>query len=150
MNESEATLLTDSSTPAPLAFLMLGTVHEVEAQLEAALGRVGLSLAKFGVLQKLAQAGEPVALGCLADRCSCVRSNMTQLIDRLESDRLVERVSDPSDRRSIKAALTPAGRSRFEEGVGLLEQAEQDLFTRLTDPDRETLARLLRILKKGC
>ena len=134
--------------PAPLAFLLLGTVHEMEGQLESALGQVGLSLAKFGVLAKLAEAGEPLALGCLADRCSCVRSNMTQLVDRLEGDKLVERVDDPNDRRSIKAALTSEGRSRYEDGVRLLDEAERDVFARLAEPEREALVRLLRSLQK--
>src|SRR6185436_6971452 len=138
-----------SATPAPLAFLMLGAVHEMEAQLESTLGRVGLSLAKFGVLAKLAEAGEPLALSCLADRCSCVRSNMTQLVDRLEADKLVERVDDPNDRRSIKAVLTREGRSRYEEGALLLDEAEHEVFARLADPERATLARLLQSLKKN-
>jgi DNA-binding MarR family transcriptional regulator len=133
--------------PAPLAFQMLGAVHEMEAHLESALAQAGLSLAKFGVLAKLAEAGEPLALGCLADRCSCVRSNMTQLVDRLEADRLVERVDDPNDRRSIKAALTEAGRSRYEEGVRLLGEAEREVFARLADPERTTLSRLLRTMQ---
>jgi DNA-binding MarR family transcriptional regulator len=128
---------------------MLGTVHEMETQLESALGQVGLSLAKFGVLAKLAEAGEPLALGCLADLCSCVRSNMTQLVDRLEADKLVERMDDPNDRRSIKAALTPEGRSRYEEGVRLLDEAERDVFARLAAPERATLSRLLRTLQKN-
>lgn len=139
----------NDASPAPLAFLMLGAVHEVEAQLESALGQAGLSLAKFGVLSKLAEAGEPLALGSLADRCCCVRSNMTQLIDRLETDRLVERVDDPSDRRSIKAALTPEGRSRYEDGVRLLDEAEGDVFARLPDPERAALARLLLAVRKN-
>jgi DNA-binding MarR family transcriptional regulator len=139
----------NDASPAPLAFLMLGAVHEMEAQLESALGQAGLSLAKFGVLAKLAEAGEPLALGCLADRCSCVRSNMTQLVDRLETDKLVERVDDPNDRRSIKAALTSEGRSRYEDGVRLLDEAERQVFARLADPERAALSRLLRILQKN-
>lgn len=141
--------MNEAATPAPLAFLMLGAVHEMEAQLESALGRVGLSLAKFGVLSKLAEAGEPLALGCLAERCSCVRSNMTQLIDRLEADRLVERVDDPNDRRSIKAALTSEGRKRHDEAVRLLDDAETEVFARLAAPERATLSRLLRSLQKS-
>ena len=137
------------TTPAPLAFLMLGTVHEMEARHESSLGQVGLSLAKFGVLARLAEAGEPLALGSLAERCSCVRSNMTQLVDRLEADKLVERIDDPNDRRSIKAALTPEGRSRYEDGVRLLDDAERDAFARLADPDRDLLSRLLRMLQEN-
>lgn len=138
----------NDASPAPLSFLMLGAVHEMEARLEGALGQVGLSLAKFGVLAKLAEAGEPLALGCLADRCSCVRSNMTQLIDRLEGDKLVVRVDDPNDRRSIKAALTPEGRSRYEEGVRLLDETEQEIFHRMPASERAALSRLLRTMRE--
>jgi DNA-binding MarR family transcriptional regulator len=147
MNELDTCPAT--STPPALALQMIGVVHEMEAQLESALGRVGLSLAKFGVISRLTEAGESLSLGCLAERCSCVRSNMTQLIDRLEADRLVERVSDPTDRRTIRAVLTPEGRARYEEGVRLLEETEQGLFTRLSDPDRAALARLIQALKKN-
>jgi DNA-binding MarR family transcriptional regulator len=143
MNDSAA----DRSTP-PMALLLLGAAHEVEAQLESALGRVGLSLAKFGVLSRLVEAGEPVPLGCLADRCSCVRSNMTQLVDRLEADRLVERVSDPSDRRSIHAILTDQGRARHGEAAQALEEAEREVFARLREPERAALGRLIQQLRR--
>lgn len=149
MNELDACPSISSATPAPLALQMVGVLHEMEAQLESALGRAGLSLAKFGVISRLADAGEPLSLGCLAERCSCVRSNMTQLIDRLEADKLVERVSDPTDRRTVKAVLTPEGRARYDEGVRLLDETEQDLFARLADPERATLARLIQALKKN-
>ena len=137
----------NDSLPAPMSFLMLGAVHEMEAHLEAALGRIGLSLAKFRTLSHLAELREPVPLSALADRCACVRSNMTQLVDRLEADRLVERVSDPTDRRSVRAALTEEGWDRHAEGVRILKEMETQLFSRLQDSDRATLARLLQLLK---
>jgi MarR family transcriptional regulator for hemolysin len=143
MNDSPAKAIAHE-TPAPMAFLLIGSVHQLEARLEAALGQVGLSLAKFGVLAKLVAAGEPVALGCLAERCSCVRSNMTQLVDRLETERLVERVSDPTDRRSVRATLTDLGRLRYTEGARILAAAEGAIFSGLEETERTTLARLVR------
>lgn len=134
-------------TPAPMSFLMLGALHEMEAHLESSLGRAGLSLAKFRVLSQLVEAREPVPLGSLAERCACVRSNMTQLVDRLETDGLVERVSDPSDRRSVRAALTEQGRARHAEGVEILGQAEREVFARLGEADRVSLARLIGMMK---
>jgi len=45
----------------------------------SALDRIGLSVAKFGVLAKLVEAGEPLALGSLAEAPPAVcGSNMTQ------------------------------------------------------------------------
>ena len=92
--------------------LMFGLLHAaqaVEGRMEEAFASVGLSTARFGVLGQLVQAGEPLPLSEIAARLSCVRSNMTQLVDRLEADGLVRRVNDPDDRRSIRAELTPAG-----------------------------------------
>ena len=149
MNEQNTLPASSTETPAPMAFRMLGAVHSLEARLEAVLAPAGLSLAKFGVLSKLAAAGEPVALGCLAGLCSCVRSNMTQLIDRLEAEKLVERVADPSDRRSVKAALTAEGRARHAEGAEILDRAEREVFAFLGEEDRATLSRLLRLLESG-
>jgi DNA-binding MarR family transcriptional regulator len=145
VNELAATIC-----PTSLAFRMLGAAHEVEARLESALDRIGLSVAKFGVLAKLVEAGEPLALGCLAERSSCVRSNMTQLVDRLETDRLVERVNDPNDRRSVRAALTPAGRERHAEGVRILEDAGREVFSTLDEEERATLTRVLSRLGSRC
>lgn len=132
----------------PLAFLLIGTVHEMEARFESALGQVGLSLAKLNVLSRLAEAGEPLPLGGLAERCSCVRSNITQLVDRLEADRLVERVSDPSDRRSVRAALTVEGKERQGEGTRLVEEAAREAFARLAHEDQATLAAVLERMGK--
>lgn len=133
--------------PAPMAFLLMGAVHQMEAHLESALGGIGLSLAKFRVLSQLVEARDPVPLSSLAERCSCVRSNMTQLVDRLEAEKLVERVSDPNDRRSVLAALTAEGRARHDEGARVLAETEREVFERIPEGDRESLARLVQLLK---
>lgn len=146
MNDRDAPTCT-AVTPAPLTFLLIGVVHEIEAQLESALSGAGLSLAKLNVLSRLVEAGEPLPLGSLADRCSCVRSNITQLVDRLEADRLVERVSAPTDRRSVRAALTEEGKARQAEGVRVLEEAESQLAGRLGEADRAALTALLQRLR---
>ena len=138
--------LMNYSSPAPMAFLLLGAVHRLEARLESALGGIGLSLAKFRTLSQLVEARAPVPLSSLAERCSCVRSNMTQLVDRLEAEKLVERVSDPGDRRSVLAALTPEGRARHDEGARILAEAEREVFERVSDADRDSLARLVQLL----
>src|SRR5262245_66427385 len=95
---------------------LLEAARAVEEELERALAEVQLSGAKLAALTHLVEAGEPVPLGELAEQCACVRSNITQLVDRLEADRLVERVADPADRRSLRAAVTPLGRGRQEAG----------------------------------
>jgi len=96
-------------TADSLVFSFLSAADVVEARLEAALSPTGLSLAKLAVLHFLADAKEALPLSDLAARQHCVRSNITQLMDRLEKDGLVRRRADPDDRRSVLAELTPAG-----------------------------------------
>ena len=98
-----------AARPADLATL-LHAAYAVEHDVETRLGAVGLSLAKLAALQTLAESGESLPLTQLAERLSCVKSNITQLVDRLEADGLVRRQSDPGDRRTRLATLTAAGR----------------------------------------
>ncbi len=131
----------------PPVIELLGALHRVETRLEAALEPLGLSLAKLGLLDNLVEAGAPVPLGTLADMCACVRSNITQLLDRLEAAGLVARVEDPSDRRLKRAVLTGAGRERHTEGVRALDQVERELFAPLSAERRAQLFELLRSLR---
>jgi DNA-binding MarR family transcriptional regulator len=132
--------------PSPI-FQLVGALHAVHERLEDALEPIGLSMAKFGVLARLATAREPLPLSTLAERCACVRSNITQLVDRLEADRLVVRATDPRDRRSTKAELTAEGRRRYEEGLRTLETVEQQVFAGLPDPERDELLQRLEALR---
>jgi len=141
MNETVA-------APAPMLTVeVLRTLSGLEERLEAALEPHGLSLAKLGALSKLAAAGEPVPLSTLAERLSCVRSNITQLVDRLESEKLVVRSDDPRDRRSVRAELTPQGKARHATGMRALEKAERQILSRLTSKEQNDLFRLLSILR---
>jgi DNA-binding MarR family transcriptional regulator len=133
-----------------LTFRVIDAAHEVEGRLEAALGAIGLSLSKLNVLSRLAETGEPLPLSHLADRCCCVRSNITQLVDRLEAERLVERLPDPADRRSVRAALTATGRERHAEAVRIVGETEGEVFSGLDERDRQALLLLLgRLGKQG-
>jgi DNA-binding MarR family transcriptional regulator len=119
---------------------LLDAGAEVEARLERSLEPMGLSLAKMGALHTLIEAGEPVPLGQLAERLCCVRSNVTQLVDRLEADRLVRRVPDPADRRSVRAEVTEEGRARFAAALRAREAAEAELLSGFADDELERLA----------
>lgn len=130
-------------------FSLLGAAHALEDRIEQQLGQVGLSMSKLGVLTQLAEAGEPLALSELAARLSCVRSNMTQLVDRLEADGLVRRVDDPADRRSVLAAVTRLGEERQVAGAQELAKVREEFTAALPVADRVALARALAALGKA-
>src|SRR5580765_7776124 len=133
MAEAEATGL----------FAVLHASSVLESRVEARLSEVGLSLAKLAALHRLSDAGQSLPLGQLAERLSCVKSNVTQLVDRLEADGLVSRASDPNDRRSRLAVLTGAGRKAYAKGSEIQSQAERELFGVLTSEESDALHELL-------
>ena len=121
---------------------LIHAARAIEQRIESALDVVQLSLPKFTVLSTLVEAGIPLTLSELAARSSCVRSNMTQLIDRLETDGLVRRIDDPHDRRSVRAELTPVGRERQTAGARQMDTV-RDQFAALL-PDGADLGALCR------
>lgn len=124
-------------------FALIHAGHALEDRMELALGSAGLSTPKYSVLSELVKAGKPLALSDLASKMRCVRSNITQLVDRLEADGLVRRVDDPQDRRSILAELTASGRERQAAGAALVAQLQAEFAEKLSRADRSTLGRIL-------
>jgi DNA-binding MarR family transcriptional regulator len=140
--------MNDVTSASPTYRLLWGLKH-IEERLEAALEPLGLSLAKFGCLARLVDAGEALPLRTLADRQACVRSNITQLVDRLEAEKLVVRADDPHDRRSVRAALTSEGRARHAQALNAIRAVERELFSRLPAKRAEELLESLRLLAGG-
>jgi DNA-binding MarR family transcriptional regulator len=127
----EYSSLMNKRAAEPVVFALLGTAAAVQARLEAALEGVGLSLAKAGLLRHLAEAGEGVSLSELARHQQCVRSNITQLVDRLEKDGFVKRRADAADRRGIRAVLTAAGRKADARARQVLARTQQEILRSL-------------------
>src|SRR5262245_16340817 len=138
--------MSDPGTGRLLAVLHASAV--LESRMESRLALVGLSLAKLAALRHLAQAGEALPLGQLADRLSCVKSNVTQLVDRLEADGFVSRAADPNDRRSRLAVLTASGRKAYAKGSEIQHQAEKELFGVLSADESRKLHELLGKLQR--
>jgi DNA-binding MarR family transcriptional regulator len=140
------------STQPDSGALLQGLVlvaHEVDERLNTALERLGLSVPKLTVLRILVQAGEPIPLGVLSERFGCVKSNITQLVDRLEADHLVRRIPDPADRRSILAAITDDGRRRLIAGQADADRVTGSILNGLTNVDRGQLERLLGLVRQA-
>lgn len=110
---------------------------------EDALKEHGLSLAKYNILDALAESGGRLPFSLLVEHLGCVRSNVTGLIDRLQEDRLVQRVDHPEDRRMLFAELTTEGRALFAVAKPCHAAAIEKVMGRLTNQERETLGKLL-------
>jgi DNA-binding MarR family transcriptional regulator len=128
-------------------FSLINAARAMEQRLGEALVPVGLSLAKFGALTHLVEAGEPLSLSECAKKMTCVRSNITQLMDRLEADGLVRRVEDPRDRRAVRAAVTRLGAARQAAGAREVAKVQAELAVTLDGMDHGALQRALSAIE---
>ncbi|MFE3638144.1 MarR family winged helix-turn-helix transcriptional regulator [Streptomyces cellostaticus] len=86
---------------------------------------------------------EPLPMRKLAHKLKCEPSNVTGIVDRLESRGLVERRPDPADRRVKLAAATDEGRRMARDLREGLRFAREPLAG-LSDEERRSLRDLLR------
>ena len=126
---------------------LLRAARNIQDKLEVTLDLVGLSPAKYQALEALTAAGGSLPLSELAGKLRCVRSNITQLADRLEADGFVRRVDDPNDRRAILAVVTPLGVDRQKAGEAAVEALQESLAARVAPEDFQPFMRVLSALQ---
>jgi DNA-binding MarR family transcriptional regulator len=135
------------SEASRMTAVLLQLARIIERRLEEGLEKVDLSVPKYSAIKHLALAGESLAFSDLASRMVCVRSNITQLVGRLEADGLVQRVEDPKDRRCVRAALTSLGKERHAAGAEKVREVQAEMAETLCELDYEALERALAALK---
>lgn len=139
MNYQDAVAERNDLQNGPDDGLMLAVIQSarhIQERLETVLESVSLTPAKYQALDALVKAGTPMALSELAGSLRCVRSNITQLADRLELDGLVKRVDDASDRRAIRAVVTPLGVERHEAGTAAIVELQREIASGTSGADR--------------
>ncbi|MEX2281864.1 MAG: MarR family transcriptional regulator [Gemmatimonadota bacterium] len=128
---------------AATLFSFLDVADSLYTRIAEALKAAGLSYAKYDVLHQLRKAKEPVSLRILAEQQGCAASNITQLVDRLEAEGLVQRIDDPDDRRSVRAQLTEQGAVQADEGATQIDVVRAQFAASFTAAERVQLGRLL-------
>ena len=118
-------------------------VHELDMQNNARMRervtRLALTTAQASALRELTG---PMTMGELAGQMACEPSNATVVIDKLESQRLIQRRPHPTDRRAKQLMLTPEGAGLRERLLELL--TEEPLLTGLTQQEQGMLQDLLQ------
>lgn len=71
------------------------------------------------------------------------RAPMVQFIDHLEQLGLLERLPNPSDRRSYAITLTPKGQEFLEQATELARTVETEFLSPLSVKERKQLHSLL-------
>ncbi|MEU7752929.1 MarR family winged helix-turn-helix transcriptional regulator [Micromonospora sp. NPDC049171] len=110
--------------------------------------RQGVAFAQLGLTPAAARAlreldpDHPLPARDLAGRLGCDRSNVTILVDKLEQVGLVERRTDPADRRQKTLVVTERGRVERDRVTEVMSDSR--LLSGLTDRELSTLRDLVR------
>jgi DNA-binding MarR family transcriptional regulator len=131
--------------PDQLTVEVVELIAEVVARYHADYDEAAAGHALTGAQAKLLSllSLEPLPMRKLAQKLKCEPSNVTGIVDRLESRGLVERRPDPADRRVKLAAAT-------EDGVRVVRELRDGLrfahapLAGLSDEERLSLRDLLR------
>lgn len=132
----------------PVAMAAATSVMRVQQLLlgafDSVLGRRGLTFARYEALVLLAFSHEErLPMSKMGQRLMVHPTSVTNIVQRLVGQGLVERYPNPADGRGMLAAITPAGRT-------VMEAATEDLVAEgfslgaLTPAEHEQLFALLR------
>lgn len=106
-----------------------------------------LSPARASTLYTLVERG-PQRLGALAAGERVSQPAMTQIVQALEADGLVERAPDPADGRATRIAITAAGRALSGERIAARAATIAAVLTTLDADDAGAIARALPALER--
>ena len=124
--------------------LLVKLFFSQRADLPSLASEFDLSAAQCHVLH-LIEPGKPIPMGRLAEALSCHASNVTGLVDGLESRGLVRRHPDTADRRVKVLELTPAG-VRLRSTVIQRMTRPPARLDRLSPDEQQSLVKLLKRL----
>ncbi len=109
---------------------------------------LGLGYSDFGVLEILLHKG-PTPVNTIGAKINLTSGSISVAVDRLEERGLVERRSDPDDRRTRVVHLTAHGRKLIEEAFASHAAAMETATSALTGEERRQALALLRKLGLG-
>ncbi|NMM63339.1 MarR family transcriptional regulator [Clostridium sp. P21] len=144
MDEESKELDVNNISSLRLLGLISKTSNIVQQVLNKFYKDFKLSETQFAALYLVYLAGEKgITLSTLGEKMNVTRANITTLVDRMASRGLIERISNESDRRSIKAVVTDKGKEIFKSILPQYEEFTSMLLNFLTENEKQRFHELL-------
>jgi DNA-binding MarR family transcriptional regulator len=137
---------TARSADESLPELFLSVTRSLRHDSLESLAGFGVTPAQARALRVLSRHGS-MRLSELSAHLRIAPRSVTEVVDDLEGKDLVRRRPDPYDRRATVVELTPTGTSTTDTIAAARVADAERTFERLTEHERETLARLLTKLR---
>jgi len=123
-------------------------MKKIDRNLSGQLEPYGVSIPQMFVLTCLYDENG-ITLKEIGNRTLIDSSSMTVLVDKLESDKLVERQLDPEDRRAIRVYITDKGKAIAEELVKIGTRFNSELYDMLGEGNQKEFTHGIKNLLNG-
>ncbi|MFF1629291.1 MULTISPECIES: MarR family winged helix-turn-helix transcriptional regulator [unclassified Streptomyces] len=137
-----------TAAPGESGLRYLTSGHRLRRVVDDAMTAGGLSLARTKVLRVLDRRGAVRQTSLAADLGQAPRS-VTQAVEALEREGLVERAADPDDGRSKLVSLTPQGAAALAAGTAAGERILREVFGAMGPERLADLDGLLDAIEAG-
>lgn len=135
-----------------IAFLINDVARLLRTYADQRAATFGMTRAQWAVLVRLERA-EGLKQNELADMLDVQPITLTRLVDRLCDNGLIERRSDPKDRRAKRLYLTPAARPVIERlhvvGETLMAEVVEGLDSNALDTMNKNFSRMRDNLRQA-
>lgn len=118
--------------------LFATAIHSLKEENAGVWTTLDLTMPQVKVLMILHKEGS-APVGKIAERLGVKMPNVTWILDRLVERGLVERETDPDDRRVVRSRLTDEGRARITTFFEARTERLRKALARLTDEEGRAL-----------
>jgi DNA-binding MarR family transcriptional regulator len=131
-----------------IGFLLRLLEAKYDALYQSVTRQADITPRQFGVLMALLQEG-PLTAAALADRISCDRNTLSEMLKRMAERRLISKKSHPDDRRSIQVQITAKGRNALMAVVPAAARLQDLMLAPLSPADRAHFLRCMLAIAKS-
>ncbi len=127
---------------------IIKTGHWITDSITRELKEYGIYEPQFNVLLILKAAnGQPISVNSILENMVQRSSNVTRIVDKLESKGLVDRQLCGNDRRKMDIVITNEGKRLLTKMEKKVTELHKPMFNNLNTKELKTLAHLINKLK---
>jgi DNA-binding MarR family transcriptional regulator len=146
--DSAIDLARDWQLEGGLGFLLRLVEARYDALYQSMTRQSDITPRQFGVLMALYQMGT-LSPSVLADRISCDRNTLSEMLKRMAERRLLSKKNNPEDRRSIQVQITPKGEEALLAVIPAAAELQNLMLAPLSKGDRSLFLKCLLSIAKS-
>ncbi len=132
-----------------LSYLLIKASRHLKNSLDNKLNEYGVTASQFSVLNQIANKNGLITSAEVANQLSSDRPTISGIINRLEEKRLLEKIDNPEDKRSVYLNLNEKAIKLVKELRIASDQLNHEIFSGFKESEIESMkAYLLTIIEK--